>query len=154
MTAKYKYIITNDYIKTNYAYDFQSKLTNASDIDAELKQNYNRLLSYITSHNVLLRSSMLEYPSTKALTYNKSATNPLDAFYNQFLDYEDDNITLTENEYRIDMWKQAQATQLIYELDNGAVAYTDSEMPRICPETLEILRNSLNLLWRNEWMKG
>lgn len=155
----YTYIIDNDYIKNNYGVDYKSNLENSSNIDIELKQNYKRLVNYIISHNVYLKSAgKSNEPSI--MEYNKDATNPYDAFINQFVDDDGDEI-----EYNIERWKDVQALQAIYEQENGNLAMVLPEhlasedtkqrnINRICPEALEILRNDLELLWRTEWMKG
>lgn len=148
-TEKYRYIITEADIKEFLNIDFKAQMTEPSNIDRELKQNYSRLYSYVLSNNVFLRQAGQEGLSYKVEKYNKEATTPLDAFYNQFVD---DNGTAIP--WKIEEWKKAQAIQAVYEQENGAIAFINGKMPRFCEEAIEILRNSLSLLWRTEFMRG
>jgi hypothetical protein len=148
-TEKYRYIITEADIKDFLNIDYKEQMTEPSNIDRELKQNYSRLYSFILSNNVFLRQAGQEGLSYKVEKYNKEAATPLDAFYNQFVD--DDSVAIS---WKIEEWKKVQAIQAVYEQENGATAFISGKMPRFCEEAIEILRNSLNLLWRSEFMRG
>ena len=147
---KYKHIITNSDIIAALNVDYKNKLEKPSEIDRELRQNYTRLISYVFANNVYLTQAGSDNEGYKSKQYNKEATNPYEAFYNQL-----------DTDFKVEMWKHAQAIQAVYEIENGTIHLVLPEHSTledikarnhmaICREAFDILMNVLKVIKRTE----
>ena len=137
------YQVTEQEIKNFLNVDVKQMLANPSSIERELKQNYNRLVNFVISRNAFLKQTGSSSMSYAAEKYLNGKTTPLEAL-----------ISRLDTDFKIQQWKMIQALQLVYELENGAQAFTGGKLQRINPEAYEIMLNTLDLIWRTEWMKG